>query len=390
MIQEVQEDQENTPEKGESSKRRASMRKREELALQKGVVCNWFDEKTYKPYDTSGEEYTSKAFGLTAAEYSEKAEDLANHHRNLMDKLSGHVVRAMANYAGHSISNIPPILRKRRVNHGEDIADSAKNDYMYAGGVNKKEDFTPTESLIQISKRAYVSIMLEYLKFDAGRGIVVSDIKKQCEWFVNRVKQIEDSLKKLKWILGVLSGTLAAVYLPFLLIQWDAITKNIDTILVAVGSLAIPYLLLLACYLIAREFQKRKMEKAWRDLLDKSNEACQDNQEIIKAYDSLMTKYIPSLRWLYEYVLDVDFHCDCCEVARAKLAHHRDKLFELIENLGNFLEDLDYQGTEGSPAGVDQLVEYHKSYCEGANKEFYSIIDEKIIDMVQRRKRGLF
>lgn len=389
VIREVEEDQENKPEKEVGSKRREAMRKREELSKENGVISNWFDENQYKPYDTAGEEFTSGSLASSAAEYCEKATELANHHLNLFDKLSSHIVRSMANYAGYSKSNVPPILRKRKVNHGEDVSDSAKNDYVYAGGLDKKVDTAPTESLIRISKRSYVSIMLEYLKFDAGRGLAVHDIKKQCDWFIERVKQIEESLKKLKWILIVLSVTLAVVYLPFLLIQWDLITKNVDTLLVACGSLAIPYVLLFCCYVIARELQKRKMEKAWRDLLKQSDEACKDNQEMIKAYDALMTKYIPSLRWLYEYVLDVDFHCDCCDVARAKLAHHRDKLFELIENLGNFLEDLDYEGFDYRPTGVDRKVQYHKAFCEGDNKEFYAILDQKILDMVQRRDRGL-
>lgn len=384
VIREVEEDQENKPEKEEGSRRRAAMRKREELSMESGVVVNWFDENTYTPYDTTGEKFTSKGIASTAAEYIDKARDLANHHANLFDKLSSHIVRAMANYAGYSKSNLPPILRKRKVNHGEDISDSAKNDYMYAGGADKKVDDTPTESLIRISKRAYVSIMLEYLKFDAGRGLAIADIKKQCDWFIERVKQIEESLKKLKWILIVLSVTLAVVYLPFLLIQWDLVTKNVDTLLVAGGSLALPYAFLFLCYAIAREVQKKKMKKAWEDLLEQSDKACKENREMIKAYDSMMTKYIPALRWLYEYVLDVDFHCDCCDIARAKLAHHRDKLFELIENLGNFLEDLDYKGFEYAPSNVE--LEYQKAFCEGKNKEFYSIIDQKILDMVQRRE----
>ena len=56
----------------------------------------------------------------------------------------------------------------------------------------------------------------------------------------------------------------------------------------------------------------------------------------------------------------------------------------MIENLGNFLEDLDYKGFEYAPSNVE--LEYQKAFCEGKNKEFYSIIDQKILDMVQRRE----
>jgi hypothetical protein len=118
----------------------------------------------------------------------------------------------------------------------------------------------------------------------------------------------------------------------------------------------------------------------------KSDEACEENRKIIASYDLMMTRYIPALRWIYEYVLDVDFHCDCCETARAKLAHHRDKLYELIESLGNFLEDLDYSGTQYMPMDTDHLLDYNNAFCEGdLNRNFYSIIDKELLDMLQRR-----
>lgn len=382
IIREVEED--------DSSDKSSIMKKREELALQKGVVRSWFDEETYKPYDTAGEEFTAELTEKTVEEYQEKARALANHHVNLFDKFSMHVKRVMANYSCYSISNTPPVLRKRRVNMGESVEESAKNDYKYAdsNGSDKIVETAAGESVIETSKRSYISMMIEYLKFDAGRGLAVKSIKEQCEWFINRIKQIDESLKKLRFIFGVTIATLVLLYLPFLLIQWDEIVKNIDTLLIATVSLASPFVILAVCYVIAREKQKRKMEEAWKDLLEQSDKACAENREMIQAYDSLMTKYIPALRWLYEYVLDVEFHCDCCEIARAKLAHHRDKLFELIENLGNFLEDLDYLGKEYAPSQVETPIEYTKAFCEGEkNREFYSIIDSKMIDKVQKRER---
>ncbi|MBQ9930356.1 MAG: hypothetical protein IJO72_06225 [Oscillospiraceae bacterium] len=365
--------------------------KRQELVEQRGVVQNLILPTEYKPYDSTGDAY-DPAFGrVTADEYCKRATDLANHHLNLFNKLNLHIKRAMANYSSRSISNAAPVLRKRSVNMGQSVDDGEKNDYKYAkrNGANLVPEVEPTETVIETSKRSYISLMLEYLKFDAGRGIAMVNIKRQCDWFINRIRQIEESLKKLLWIFVVLCVTLAVVYLPFVLIQWNAITKNVDTVLVALGSLAIPYAFMFLFYFIARAIQVRKMEKAWEDLVKKSNEACEENRKLIAAYDLMMTRYIPALRWIYEYVLDVDFHCDCCETARAKLAHHRDKLLELIESLGNFLEDLDYAGKPYTPTDTDQLLDYNNAFCEGElNRSFYAIIDAEILDMLQKRQGG--
>ncbi len=367
------------------------MEKREELVEQRGVVQGLIPEAEYKPYDNNGDAY-KPAFGrVTADEYCKRATDLANHHLNLFNKLNMHIKRSMANYSSRSISNAAPVLRKRSVNMGQSVEESEKNDYRYAkkSGGSLAPEVEPTETIIETSKRSYISLMLEYLKFDAGRGIAMVNIKEQCDWFINRIRQIEESLKKLLWIFVVLCVTLAVVYLPFVLIQWNAIVKNVDTVLVALGSLAVPYAFMFLFYFIARAIQIRKMERAWKDLVEKSDEACEENRKIIAAYDLMMTRYIPALRWIYEYVLDVDFHCDCCETARAKLVHHRDKLFELIESLGNFLEDLDYSGASYMPLDDDIRLDYTNAFCEGdLNRDFYSIIDQEILAIIQRRKGG--
>ncbi len=392
VIQEVKAEDKKSPEGAEESDNDSWMEKHEELVEQTGVVQNWFDKSVYKPYDSNGDEYAANMGKASAAEYCARARDLANHHIGIFNKLNMHIKRTMANYSGRSISNAAPVLRKRSVNMGENIADSEKNDYIYAdrNGQNKIKETDPTESVIETSKRSYISIMIEYLKFDAGRGIAMKNIKDQCDWFINRIHRIEKSLKKLGWILIILTVTLAAAYLPFVLIQWESIVKNVDTLLVALMSLGVPYALLFVFYFIGRGLQKRKMKVAWDDLVETSKKADAENRQAIADYDALMTRYIPSLRWLYEYVLDVDFHCDCCDIARAKLTHHRDKLFERIEDLGNFLEDLDYSGADYDPPKNKKLVEYTNAFCEGENNsDFYSIIDKEMLDVVHRRKRGL-
>lgn len=368
------------------------MKNESELVEQRGIVKNWLDNSVYKKYDSSGDEYIANMGSATADEYCARATDLANHHLNIFNKLNMHIKRTMSNYSCHSTSNMPPILRKRSVNMGESAADSDKNDYIYAkrnGGEIVKET-EPTETIVETSKRSYVSIMLEYLKFDAGRGIMMRGIKDQAEWFINRIKQLEKSLKKLIWIFAVMMVALAVVYMPFVLIQWHSIVKGVDTVVIALASIGIPYGLLFLIYCVCRVLQKRKMKTAWEKLVEVSNEASEENRRLISAYDEMMTRYIPALRWLYEYVLDVDFHCDCCAMARAKLAHHNKKLSEISEDLNNLLEDLDYPEEYEGDIPHEDFVEYTNAFCDGEkNIEFYSIIDKELLRIINNEEGGI-
>ena len=187
--------------------------RREELAAQNGAVQTWFTKSEYKPYDSAGDAYTAVYGKATADEYCQRATDLANHHLNLFNKLNMHVKRVMANYSGRSISNAPPVLRKRTVNIGQNIDESEKNDYKYAKrhGADLIPEEEATETVIDTAKRSYISMIMECLKFDVGRGIAMTNIKEQCDWFVKRIRKIEESLKKLLWIFVVLCVTLAVV-----------------------------------------------------------------------------------------------------------------------------------------------------------------------------------
>jgi hypothetical protein len=156
-------------------------------------------------------------------------------------------------------------------------------------------------------------------------------------------------------------------------------------VLVALVSLLIPFALLGIGYGVAVFLQKRKIRRAWEELQELSKAAGAKNEEAAKAFSELLRKYIPSLRWIYEYVLDVDFYCDCCRVADAKKSHHRQKLQECREVVDNLLEDLEYE----EMAGVipeDYEIDYTRAYCEGANREIYSVLDEKTLDLFRKRK----
>lgn len=353
------------------------------LEEQRGKTTNWFNEKEYETFDTQGHTYTENTeLLLSADEYCEKATQLANHHHKFLNKLGLHISRAMSNYAGRSMTNMPAVLRKRSVSVGVEGLESKKNDYKYT--TDKTTEEKPLESVLKTSKKSYLSLLIEYLKFSAARTVAMTTIKEQTEWFITRIRQIEESLKMLLTILGILTGVLLFTYLPFVLIQWEAITKNADTLLVALASLALPFVMLGIGYLIAKAWQRRKMRKAWMELIEKSNEAMEANARAVAAYDALMTNHIPALRWIYEYLLDVDFYHDCCLIADAKLKHHRDKLAERIETVGNILEDLECEESYNVSSAQKVDLDYTRAFCEGDNKKFYSIVDEELLKIIHK------
>ena len=350
----------------------------EVLVDKQGCVVNWLPG--------SGLEFTDqdKPAETEPGNHRKNALAMANEHLLFLRNLSLKISKVVANYAGNSLSNKPAILRKRYVSTGDGEAYDVAKDYKYVPGLKTTED-TPVETVRMTAKHAYETLMAEYLKFNASRSVSVSTVREQCQHFINRVRQIEESMKKLISMLLVLAVTLLVVYLPFVLVQWEAITLNLGTVLVALVSLLIPFALLGVGYGIALFLQKRKIRKAWEELREISKTAGAKNEEAAQAFSELLRKYIPSLRWIYEYVLDVDFYCDCCRVADAKKSHHRQKLQECREVVDNLLEDLEYE----KMAGVipeDYEIDYTRAYCEGANREIYSVLDEKTLDLIRKRK----
>lgn len=345
---------------------------------------NWFGAD-YKPMDVEGEAYTDDVRGrlLTADEYCLRAEELANHHENFMNLLCQKVGRVMSNYAGRSLTNAPALLRKRKVSPNDAMRDAGVNDYKYTDGAKTKEEDV-VDNVIQRAKRGYLTVLLEYLKFNAARGVAMATLREQCEFFMARVRAIEKSLKILYTILVILAVFLAVLYTPFVLIQWELITKNIGTLLYASLSLAAPYLLLIVGYILATVWQKQKMRKAWQELLEKSKEAAEENKAAVRAYEALLTMHIPSLRWIYEYVLDVEFFRDCNRIAKTKLNHHTERLHQAAEILGNIIEDLEYDSEARYGDAPKLEIDYTRAFCEGRNREVYSIIDKDIEEFIKR------
>ena len=124
----------------------------------------------------------------------------------------------------------------------EEFEDQGR-DYRYAKP-GKKEETKKLKTVELISETAYTSALLDYLEFSAGRSVAVTDIEEQCNWFVTRVNRIQDSLRKIKTVAIGLLFAILALYIPFVILQWEGIVENVLTIVVALLSVAIPIVLL--------------------------------------------------------------------------------------------------------------------------------------------------
>ena len=345
---------------------------------------NWLAPE-YTPMDVEGEAYTADVGGrlLSAEEYCQRAEELARHHESFMDRLSQTVGSVTSHYAGRSDTNAAALLRKRKVSANDAQRDVGTNDYKYTDN-NLVPEGDVSDNVIRRAKRSYMTMLLGYLEFNASRAVAMTNIREQVAFFASRVHAIQKSLKILYTILIILAVFLTVLYTPFVLIQWELITKNIGTLLYALLSLAVPYALLITGYVLATIWQKNKMRKAWQELVEKSREAAEKNKIAVRKYEALLTMHIPSLRWIYEYVLDVEFFRDCNRIAKAKLHHHADRLYKAAEILGNIIEDLEYESEARYGEAPRLEIDYTQAFCEGSNREVYAIIDKDVEALIKK------
>ena len=100
--------------------------------------------------------------------------------------------------------------------------------------------------------------------------------------------------------------------------------------------------------------------------------------------DKMLATIIPALRWVYEYKLDVDYCVECCNVADAKIEHHRRKLRNRIQSIENILGDLEYRDYDEEEIRYEKkkvadLIDYNVPFCSGKkNKAFYSVIESTL------------
>ncbi len=368
------------------------------LGDKKAVVINdvcgrsLFTKEEFAPFDYKGDDFDETVLGskATAEQYIQEAHKLRRHHLDYLSRLRVHVSDTMSNYAGRSSENDPAVLRKRKVSVSEEDFDDAGRDYKYAKP-GRPEETRKLKTVEDISKTAYQSTLIDYMEFCAGRSVAVTDIEEQCNWFITRVCQIKESLRKIKIVAIGLLFAIIALYIPFVVIQWEAITQNVLTVTVALLSIAIPLILLYVIFGIASIIQRKKYRKAWKEFKAKSDEIIADNAMAAEKYDQLLSIYIPSLRWVYEYKLDVEFYAECCKMARAKINHHIQKLHDRVVTIGNIVEDLEADASErGDVASKargnsNDEIDYNVSFCSGKkNLKFYSIIDNHFLDTAHK------
>ena len=361
--------------------------------------------KEFKKFDTNGDELDIQSLSsdnidverkATADEFIEKAEELRDHHLNFVYKLDNHLSNRLNNYAGRSRENNMAILSRRKVSlDDEDLDDECDYNYTLKNGGEKEKHETQQINVVEgISDRAYSTATLDYMEFCAARNVALTDIEDQCNWFKGRVEQIKESLKKIKYVAIGMFFAILILYIPFFLIQFESIFDNALTVSYAMASLAIPMVLLVAAYLLMWRLQTRKIYAAWVEFKQKSDEALENNKEAIDKYDQLLTTYIPALRYIYEYKLDVQFYADCCRLARAKVKHHLSKLEEMIPIIGNIVEDLEIEMNFDDDeeeiigeSGTD--LEYQFSFCASKkNRKFYSIINNQFLEAVYKKKEA--
>ncbi len=298
-------------------------------------------------------------------EYVEQAKKVRKQHLDYLKKLKIHFSEVLSNYAGKSKLNKPALLRV--------------GEKQYS--VPEAREERPLESVQVVSQKAYDTIMDEYMDFCAGRSVSVTDIEEQCNWFVSRIHQISESLKKIKLVAICLFAAIIMLYAPFFLIQFEEITANAHSMYIASYSFIIPLALVYFVFALLSAIQRKEYAKAWKQFKEKADEMMNENKAAVQKYDQLLSTIIPALRWIYDYRLDVDYCIECCAVADAKMEHHRRKLRDRVSAIKMILSDLEYDELaidadlqrEKNPDGV---LDYNSAFCSGSkNRGFYSVVD---------------
>ena len=340
--------------------------------------------------------------------YERDALSIRQNHTEYLEKLKKHLNGIHSHYAGRSLGDKPAILKKRVYEKESFFADENKErvrryavkpmDSKTLGRAPQKEsarsggafaeryvrECEDEENVRDLAQNAYNTVQQEYLRFCAGRSVALTDIDEQCSWFLTRLEQIKESLKKIGTVGMGLFFAMLVVFLPFVLVQWTAITENALTVAVAAGSFVLPLAILYVIYTVISLRQKQEFEKAWKEFKEKSRQALEENAEAVKQYDRLLSALIPSLRWVYEYKLDVEQYVNCCRLAKAKRKHHEDKLLERSETVGNLLEDLEYGAEKVSRPTVDKKsIDYGKAFSVGdKNTKLYAVLDQELLEII--------
>lgn len=324
-----------------------------------------FSDKEYKPFSYEIQDDGTPA--KSPEEYIRNALKERKHHLDYMKKLRVHISQVLSNYAGKSKENIEALLQMGK--------------FRYSKGREETAETKTIEVAKTVAENAYETMLQQYLDFCSGGVVALTDIKEQCDWFVTRIRQIQNSLNKIRLVgVGSLIG-LVVLYLPFVIIQFEAIISNLLTLSVALGSIAVPLAVLGAVFGAVAAKQRKKYAEAWYEFKKKSEDALNENKIAVKNFDTLLAVAIPALRWVYEYKLDVAFCLESCDIADAKIEHHRQILHKRVEALQNILRDLQFEVDEASIKKKFKFdikdIDFNSAFCSGdKNIKFYSIVDK--------------
>lgn len=338
-------------------------------------------DETFDPRNASAETLIEEA--------KKEREGHILHLKNL--KL--YIMDILSNYAGRSLENEPAMLEKRKVSLAEELQNGAEKKRHYTTEVEAVET-KKIDTVLTISDIAYETVVHDYLEFCAGRTVSVTDIEEQCNLFVTQVHQINESLKKTKLIFWGLFALLAVLYLPFFTVQWKEIFSSLLNGFVAFSSIFLPALILFYVCLSLLRRQRKKYVAAWKNFKEKSDKVKAENCLAAKKYSQLLASFIPALRWIYEYKIDVAFYADCCKLAKAKINHHIQKLQGRVTTIKNIIDDLEIDESTISEFTIPefkttakQAIDYNVSYCSNRkNQEFYSIISRDFLDAVKKQE----
>ena len=296
-----------------------------------------------------------------------------------------HIAGVLSNYAHRGDDRKPPVLKKRVVNIDSAVTEQTKTVCSY-----KKSDelFESRKNVIveKTAEKSYETVQNKYFEFCAADEIELTNIDEQYHWLKERIEQIERSLKMMKTVAVVSLITLIVTYIPYILIQWEAITLNFAAFFTALCSLAMPVILLGGVFGIVVAHQKRKFKEVWNEFWQKNLQALEDNKKAAKHYDRLLTFYIPTLRYTYEYYQDVRFKKECESIAETKIAHHLEMLKKRVEQTEDIIDKLqlgNHAEHYTMPSSEDE-IEYNRAYCSGKkNRAFYSVIDDGLLKIAK-------
>lgn len=304
-------------------------------------------------------------------------------------------IRETERYTDEKLSNYAVVSREHKGALLDE--DSDKCRYTYTDG-NKKKETMVLKSVEKLAEDSYKSVINRYVSARPDMwSLSQTDIENECDEFKSKRDKIQEELDKASAVAVILLVLIAALYVPFFVIQFEAITKNLLSIIIAAVSVAVPIAIVFIVFAKVYIKRKRELVKAWEEFCDKADKKIEANEKVKSDFTSYLNRTIPSLRYVYEYKLDVENYAEHCRVADAKIDYHRKKLSERIKAMERLINDISLDGRRSfkeedkakkakeeeliRKKGVVEVIDLNSAYCCGdKNQELYSVVDKLFND----------